>query len=356
MIEASWKLVFMLIGLVVFCGSSSKAAAADYWLELGRERRVQGTVSFQVTVPKLQVEQWFVFAAAAPQLPGQLRATTELFPPGQLVEELSPLKRPILFTQLQPTTDEFKTTLPIEVRYDVTLRSRTLRQGRPPLLALKAEDSLSAQDRELALAAVGDLDYQAEKVQQWIQENQLNRTAGESDLALARRVFQTIARRFHYDYQFEMDRSAEGVCQAGKSDCGGLSAVFVAVMRSAEIPARTRYGRWAKSAKQEKLQGVPYYQWHVKAEFWVEGIGWVPVDPALAVTSDRSPQRLAFFGHDGGDFITFHLDPNFTLDTIRFGHKQVLSLQRPVFWVTGQGSTDPIEIQEDWKVHDLPTD
>ena len=38
------------------------------------------------------------------------------------------------------------------------------------------------------------------------------------------------------------------------------------------------------------------------AEFFADGVGWVPVDPSLG-----------HFGGDAGNFLTFHVDPDVTL-------------------------------------------
>ena len=67
--------------------------------------------------------------------------------------------------------------------------------------------------------------------------------------------------------------------------CGDLNAMFVALCRSVGIPARDIYGiRVAKSrlgyaslgANTENISRAQ----HCRAEFYVKGYGWIPVDPA----------------------------------------------------------------------------
>jgi transglutaminase-like putative cysteine protease len=148
-----------------------------------------------------------------------------------------------------------------------------------------------------------------------------------------------------------MDRHASAVCASGKSDCGGMSNLFVAVMRASQVPARGLFGRWATSAKKgEKVGEIDYYQWHVMAEFFADGVGWVPVDVSSSVLHDRSKSGLRCFGNDRGEFLTFHVDPDFDVDTGAFGVNHVGSLQSPAWWVTGNGTVDGWKANEDWQI------
>jgi transglutaminase-like putative cysteine protease len=86
-------------------------------------------------------------------------------------------------------------------------------------------------------------------------------------------------------------------------DCGGLSLLFVAIMRTNEVPARTLFGRWAI------LQTDSYGQYHVMAEFFVSKSGWVPGDVSGTVV--HRPLALgALFRNADGQFLAFHIDPD----------------------------------------------
>lgn len=66
--------------------------------------------------------------------------------------------------------------------------------------------------------------------------------------------------------------------------CADLNALFVALCRAAGVPARDVYGvRVAESPRGYKSMGrlgdITKAQ-HCRAEFYAQGIGWVPVDPA----------------------------------------------------------------------------
>lgn len=66
--------------------------------------------------------------------------------------------------------------------------------------------------------------------------------------------------------------------------CADVSAVFVALLRAAGVPAREVFGIRAAKSKFSKAYGVKSSNittaQHCRAEFYIEGIGWVPADPA----------------------------------------------------------------------------
>src|ERR1700759_5149963 len=85
--------------------------------------------------------------------------------------------------------------------------------------------------------------------------------------------------------------------------CGDLNAVYVAMCRSVGVPARDLYGirvvpsefgyksLGAGSANVTKAQ-------HCRADVWLEGSGWTPVDPAdvRKVVLEEPPANLALSG------------------------------------------------------------
>ncbi|HEX2333427.1 MAG TPA: transglutaminase-like domain-containing protein, partial [Burkholderiales bacterium] len=82
--------------------------------------------------------------------------------------------------------------------------------------------------------------------------------------------------------------------------CGDLNAMFVGLARSVGVPARDVYGlRVARSAHGYASLGagspsVTRAQ-HCRAEFFAQGYGWVPVDPAdvRKVVLEEPPGQLA---------------------------------------------------------------
>jgi transglutaminase-like putative cysteine protease len=82
--------------------------------------------------------------------------------------------------------------------------------------------------------------------------------------------------------------------------CGDLNALFVGMARSVGLPARDVYGiRVASSAHGYRSLGVgsPVISkaQHCRAEFFAQGVGWVPVDPAdvRKVVLEEPPGKLA---------------------------------------------------------------
>jgi hypothetical protein len=328
----------------------NKPKSPDYALEIGESKRVAAVLTYNVSCPQLSATRWIIFAAVAPELPGQEKATTVLSPDGIAVTEKSLLRRKLLMARVPITNTDLLTAVPIQVSYEATLRSRRL-NALPPDAKPMNPPILSPEDRKFYLAEHGQIDFRQAAFKKWLQGEKLVRSSDQDDLEFARRAFLRIRSQMTYEYNAHMDRRASAVCNKGKSDCGGLSVLFVSVMRANGIPARTLYGRWAESAKPDEMLGdEPYYQTHVKAEFFAEGIGWIPIDMSLAVKDDKSEEGLAFFGVDKADFITFHVDPDMSLDTGLFGVEPVDNVQRPAWWAAGRGSPNPFRAAEKWTV------
>lgn len=325
-------------------------APVRYAVEARDAGRVTGVVTYRVTCPDLRATEWLVYAAVAPELPGQVKVKTTLAPAAVPAKDRTPPARPLLFAKIPAATADLQTAVSVRVGYEATLRSRRL-VGLPAGAAAPKVAPLPAADRKRYLADHGDIDFNHAAVQKWFRDEGLVRAAGEDEVAFARAVFLKVRARLGYAYSAAGDRRASAVCAAGRSDCGGMAVVFAAVLRANGVPARALYGRWAASADPAaRLGELAYLQWHVKAEFYAAGVGWVPADPGGAVLHDRSPAGLAYFGADPGDFLAFHVDPTLALDAGPFGLKTVPNLQTPAWWANGTGATTPARVVEDWKV------
>ena len=126
------------------------------------------------------------------------------------------------------------------------------------------------------------------------------------------------------------------------------------MLRSQGIPARTLAGRWAVSEKpDDKIGKLEYHQEHVKAEFFAQGVGWVPADLSSAVLHDKTEARLKHFGNDRGDFLTFHFDNDLAVDTVQYGVRTIPLMQKGCYWVRGSGSLENAVIREKWIVVQL---
>jgi transglutaminase-like putative cysteine protease len=310
---------------------SPEPQSKRYTIELRDVHRVVGTLTYSVSYPDFRANEWVIVAAIAPELPGQVKVKTSLEPAGISVTDQSPLARSLLMARVPVKTPKLLNALTITVTYEATLRSRTL-QPLSPKTKVGAVPDLFPEDRKMFLIEHGDIDFGKDSFKKWLKNKGLVRHADESDIDFARRAFNGTRSSTSYEYRPRMDRRASAVCRAGRSDCGGMSNLFVSILRANEIPARTLWGSWAKSAK-------PADYGHVKAEFFADGVGWVPIDISEGV-----------FGKDGGDFITIHIDPNLQVDTDLFGIKPVYNLQTPSWWVRGLGSLDSKRTRWGWQV------
>lgn len=329
---------------------ASAFAQVQYKIETREVQTVTGTLVLSTNMPDLRAKEWIAFAAVAPELPGQRKCKTSLDLPGaETAKDKSDLGRSLLMARVPAKTDDLKSALTMKIHYTATLYSRELAVAGDGEAANVAP--LTAGERKAALAEQGDIDFNGEGFQKWLKDAGYTKRKTEAEIPFAKRVFLGIRDSHTYEYTPAMDRKASTVCDGGKSDCGGLSILYAAVLRANGIPCRTLFGRWATSAKaDEKIGDSAYYQWHVKAEFYAAKVGWVPVDLAVSILHDKSSDGLANFGHDPGDFLTQHIDANFQVDTVALGKQSVHNLQEPAFWVSGTGKTTKRTDTESWVV------
>jgi Transglutaminase-like superfamily len=113
-------------------------------------------------------------------------------------------------------------------------------------------------------------------------ESEAQRLAGDVNdpLAKAQRFFHAVATEYQYAYPVRR-RGALEMLISRQGDCGQFASLFVALCRASEIPARLLVGTLLTPALD---------QGHVWAELWVDGVGWIPADPALGNALARSPQ------------------------------------------------------------------
>jgi hypothetical protein len=326
---------------------ASEPGPESYSLEVKTVAGVVGTLTYDIAYPDIRASEWVVCASQAPALPGQIKVRTSLNPAGASAHDETDLARGLLMARVPADAQHVCNALSIQTTYEMTLRSRKLRRGsRSP-----RDANLSPAERAMFLAARGDMDFQTPAFKEWLTSHGLQRRSQEGEISFGRRVFLELKSGMQYDASSSQELRASAVCTSGRSDCGGLSVLFTSILRANKIPARTLWGRWAFSAEPGKTwANRPYFQTHVKAEFFARGVGWVPVDLASGILHDKSPQGLRFFGNDPGDFITFHVDPNFVVDTHLSGAKPVPHMQCPAWWLKGQGSLKDAKIVQDWQV------
>jgi len=127
-------------------------------------------------------------------------------------------------------------------------------------------------------------------------------TAGATEpIEKARRIYNYVASTMRYD------KSGEGwgrgdemwACDSKRGNCTDFHSVLIGMMRSSGIPARFEIGIPLPAGKTEG--DIPGY--HCWAEFYVDGLGWVPVDASEA--SKNPAKRDYFFGAVDADRVRF---------------------------------------------------
>ncbi len=117
----------------------------------------------------------------------------------------------------------------------------------------------------------------------------------------ARRIYNYVASTMRYD------KSGDGwgrgdamwACDSKRGNCTDFHSVLIGMMRSSGIPARFEIGfPLPESKAQGDISG--YHCW---AEFYIDGIGWVPVDASEA--SKNPAKREYFFGAIDADRVMF---------------------------------------------------
>jgi transglutaminase-like putative cysteine protease len=125
----------------------------------------------------------------------------------------------------------------------------------------------------------------------------------------------------------------------GNGECGDYSALFIALSRAKGIPARPVVGYWAISGNE---------QTHVWAEFYIEGIGWIPVDATIGQQS--ATKRTYYFGNMDNQRVI--LSKGFNTPLVPVGPSNFVApiLQTPLWWFWGSGNADTLKMERSWMV------
>jgi transglutaminase-like putative cysteine protease len=133
-----------------------------------------------------------------------------------------------------------------------------------------------------------------DKIRQWAQEV-VDAAGARTDLEKAKAIYNHIIATVKYD------KTGTGwgrgdiyyACDARRGNCTDFHAIFIGYSRAVGIPARFAIGFPLPSERGEgEIKG--YHCW---AEFYVEGVGWVPVDASEAA-KDPSRREYFFGAHD----------------------------------------------------------
>jgi transglutaminase-like putative cysteine protease len=139
------------------------------------------------------------------------------------------------------------------------------------------------------------------------------RTAGDVDtLTIARHIYDYVAATMRYDKSGAGWGRGDAIwaCTAKRGNCTDFHSLFIGMMRSKGIPARFEIGFPLPEGK--NAGDIPGY--HCWAEFYLKGVGWVPVDASEAWKNPA--KRDYFFGaHDDNRvFFTYGRDIRLSSD------------------------------------------
>ena len=190
------------------------------------------------------------------------------------------LKQPLATLHWFPDSIDSGRGFTVLATYDATISRRKLEPGEPAAPAAP----LTRAERSAFLSPSNHFDFKSQGFRAWLVKHELKRKPEERDLDFAYRAMKAMVRTLTYRFELKSDRRASAVCKAGWSDCGGLATVYVSILRANGIPARCLSGRNLKP------DGT-----HVRLDFYAEGVGWVPGDPAQAIAEHSAD---ACFGYE----------------------------------------------------------
>ncbi|HTU34657.1 MAG TPA: transglutaminase domain-containing protein [Candidatus Acidoferrum sp.] len=129
-------------------------------------------------------------------------------------------------------------------------------------------------------------------------------TQGTSQpLEKARRIYDYVIASMHYDHAGTGWGRGDAVwaCNAKHGNCTDFHSLFIGMARAAGIPARFEIGfPLPTSATSGTIPG--YHCW---AEFWADGIGWIPIDASEAWQDPT--KKDYFFGAIDANRVMFSL-------------------------------------------------
>ncbi len=102
----------------------------------------------------------------------------------------------------------------------------------------------------------------------------------DSSLAKAKAIYDWVVTNTHYDASVPGCGTGDPAAWLEGASLGGksldIATLFVSLCSASHIPARGAYGILLKEGEHGKIDT----EYHARAEFYLEGPGWVPVDPA----------------------------------------------------------------------------
>jgi len=174
--------------------------------------------------------------------------------------------------------------MPVKLRFRVTRRERIV----PTIASGGGSASLTEQERSRYLQSerLVPLD---DTIHKWAREV-VDAGHANTDLEKARAIYNHVVATVKYD------KSGKGwgrgdiyyACENRRGNCTDFHAIFIGYARAVGVPARFTIG-FPVPAQRGQGRIAGYHCW---AEFFAQGIGWVPVDASEA---SKDPSRREYF-------------------------------------------------------------
>lgn len=323
----------------------------QHWLMRGAPHVYDASYHCRLRCEPGAVSRWVAYLPAPPTLDWQHVQRCDVSPAGRKTVDQSASKRPVWVVRVAGGDEDCGPTLSLQLRVRVC---DSMLVARGPDETIEPVAPLSNDERQRYLRSLRQIDHGIPGFRAWIDGKGLRPRSDESGIEFAKRTLLYLVDSYDYKYERRLSRRASSVIQQSANDCGGLSNLFVAILRANRIPARVLVGRWAQSMETgHGARGVPPSQAHILCEFHADGVGWIPVDPVRSLLSGHGNRDLPSFGRLN-KFIALHVDTDFHLDSEVSGRKRVPYLQTPPFWGRYQGAPSAICMEETWTVGRIP--
>ncbi|HZP80628.1 MAG TPA: transglutaminase-like domain-containing protein [Chthonomonadaceae bacterium] len=299
--------------------ASGKRFEGPFHLVATPVRQVQVIVTETMQSPALDALQWGIVAAQAPSYAGQTILESQFSIPGvraarvQSCTDRSPLRQGYWLATYPVTREEQRARATAQSVYRALLYARVLTPGADTV----AVKPLTGDERFLYLTASNVTNYATLGFRRWLRQADLLRRTQERDLDFAYRALEYIAQNFRYHWVQGSSTDPADVVNRGESHCTGIANLYIATLRASGIPARLAVGRRIVNSSSPQAMvtngalTIDPGTAHVAAEFYAEGVGWVPVEPTCALgAADVTP----FFGRSDGSLLVMHFD-SMWLDT-----------------------------------------
>jgi len=191
----------------------------------------------------------------------------------------------------------------------------------------------------LGLKTSRELDYQTPGFKEWLGKYNLLRGiygTKETDIQFVVRAYTNFIREMTYHHPTDIAKVSDIVKAGNRGDALALNKVFVAMLRVNDISARVLYGRLAQSKKKGEMvtwiggsSTVENDQIHAMSQFYLENVGWVPLDVSMDVKNmnpkwDNANPALTHFGNEKGQFMAWMQDKQL-VDLPAFGPRSDLN-------------------------------